>query len=132
MLMDREPHKANCVSPLRTLEILLSRICQGCFHRREWRSRWAVSEIPGYTWEVKGCCREPRAAASACQSLSNLSRSPDNARPLLASVNPSNAAPLRKRRPNRLPALLHAASLFVFPLPRRTGARQHRQNRQPW
>lgn len=34
MLIDRELHKANCVSPLRTLEILLSQICQGWFHPR--------------------------------------------------------------------------------------------------
>lgn len=32
MLIDWELHKANCVSPLRTLEILLSQICQGWFH----------------------------------------------------------------------------------------------------
>lgn len=32
MLTDRELHKANCVPPLRTLEILLSQICQGWFH----------------------------------------------------------------------------------------------------
>lgn len=32
MLIDGGLHKANCVSPLRTLEILLSQICQGWFH----------------------------------------------------------------------------------------------------
>lgn len=52
MLIDRELHKANCVCPLRTLEILLSQICQGWFHpgsggadglsQRYWatRGRW--------------------------------------------------------------------------------------------
>lgn len=123
MLTDRELHKANCVPPPRTLEILLSQICQGWFHPG---SGGADGLSPRYwadTWEVKGWCRELRAAAVVCQSFSNLACSPDNASPLLASVNPSNATALRKQRWNRLPALLHAVSVSVFPLWHETGGR---------
>lgn len=73
------------------------------------------------------------------QSLANrslISRvRPTMRAPLLASVNPSDAAALRKRCCNRLSALLHAVSVFVFPPLHETGPRQHersRQPRQPW
>lgn len=97
ILKDREQHKTNCVSPLKSLlKYCLGSSVKAGFTQgmvKQMGCLWAM----GYMWEVKGCCWEMHAAAIVHQSFFNLSCSPNKTALFLVFINPQTNTPaLRK------------------------------------